>query len=316
MKVTFWGCRGSLPASFRGEQTTTKIRKVLEKSIEKGLTQKDEIDDFIDSLPFDLKSGYGTNTPCVQIDGGDEVVICDAGSGIRDLGRKLVMKGADMPKEIHLLMSHLHWDHIQGFPFFIPAYIQGVTINIYGCHHNIEKTFVAQQENPTFPVALRDMGSQINFHHLSCEEEYEIGNLNISLIEQPHPGTSYGFRFRQNEKTVVYSTDAEHGDNSQSADYPYLKFINGADVLIFDAQFNLADHLFTKQNWGHSSNLTGVELAVRGTVKKLVLFHGEHTFGDHELQKFLNDTKRYQEIYDESYELDIMIAYDGLELEV
>ncbi len=316
MKVTFWGCRGSLPASYSGSQTKHKVKRVLELAIDHGLQNHTQIDNFIRLLPFDLQSGYGTNTPCVQVDGGEEIVICDAGSGIRDLGQMLVGMGKNIPRKIHILMSHLHWDHIQGFPFFVPAYIQGVHINIYGCHDNVEETFVRQQRTPTFPVALRDMGSHIEFHTLDPSKSYSIGGMEVSIIEQPHPGTSYGFRFVQDNKKTIYSTDAEHSDDAQSPDYPFLKFIEAADLLIFDAQFNLADHLFTKQNWGHSSNLIAVELAVRAGVKKLCLFHSEHSFNDEELHKFELDTKRYLKIYNEHAILDIVLAHDGLSIDI
>ena len=316
MKVTFWGCRGSLPASYSGGNVKDKVREILNQAIEAKINETSMIEPFIDELPFHLISSYGTNTSCVQIEGGDEVVICDAGSGIRDLGKYLVGLMPNMPKVIHILMSHLHWDHIQGFPFFIPAYIQGVTINIYGCHTDIEKTFIDQQEPPTFPVMLRDMGSSINFHTLDVTQNYNIGGLDVSIIEQPHPGKSYGYKFEKNGRNVVYSTDAEHEEDSQSEDYPFLKFIKNADVLVFDGQFNLADHLFTKQNWGHSSNLVGIELAVRAGVKRLCLFHSEHTFNDKNLNDFLKDSRRYLTIYDDKSGLDISIAYDGMKIEI
>jgi phosphoribosyl 1,2-cyclic phosphodiesterase len=316
MKVKFWGCRGSLPASYPGTSTRYKIKQILARAVDEGLKKETQIESFIEELPFHLKSGFGTNTPCVQIEGGDEVIICDAGSGLRDLGKMLVAQMPNMPKVINIIMSHLHWDHIQGFPFFIPAYIQGVTINIWGCHTTIEKTFIQQQEPPTFPVSLRDMGSQVNFFTLNPSEEYTIAGVKISIIKQPHPGVSYGYRFEKNGKIAVYSTDAEHTVASEAKDYPFIEFIKNADLLIFDGQFSLADHLYTKQNWGHSSNLVGIELAVRANVKKLCIFHSEHTFGDEELHKFLNDSKRYLDIYDSDSLLDIMIAYDGLTLDL
>ena len=153
MKVTFWGCRGSLPASYGHEYNEKRVREILQIAVDAGINQKSDLNAFIEDLPFHLRGSYGTNTSCVQIVGGSEVIICDAGSGIRDLGKHFVMQGPNMPKTYHILMSHLHWDHIQGFPFFIPAYIQGVTINIYGCHDTIEQAFIDQQDIPTFPVA-------------------------------------------------------------------------------------------------------------------------------------------------------------------
>ncbi|MBT8220099.1 MAG: MBL fold metallo-hydrolase [Bacteroidia bacterium] len=312
MKVKFWGCRGSIPASYSASQTRTKIKQVLQAALDADLKRSEDIDNFLDGLPFNLRGAYGSNTSCVEIIGGDEVIICDAGSGLRDLGKAMVMMGPNMPKVYHILISHMHWDHIQGFPFFIPAYMQGVIINIWGCHSNIRETFILQQQEPTFPVRLEDMGSQINFHTMDVNENYQIAGMDISIWEQPHPGISYGFRFDHDGQSVVYSTDAEHTDELHKEDYPFLDFIRNADVLVFDAQFNLADHVYIKQNWGHSSNLVGIELAVRAGVKKLFLFHSDHMFGDEDLEKFLNDSLRYLEIYDDKSQLELNIAYDGL----
>lgn len=317
MKISFWGCRGSLPASYSGKNTRTKVQEIVELALQSGLDSRDQIDAFVDDLPFHLKGGFGTNTSCVQISSdGDELVICDAGSGLRDLGHSLMAMAEKRPSVMHFFISHLHWDHIQGFPFFIPAYIPGTTIHIYGCHQDLEETFIRQQAAPTFPVPLKEMGSEIHFHVLDRDKKHHIAGKEISIIEQPHPGKSYGYRFHQSGKTVVYSTDAEHTEDSQSEDYRFLDFFKDADILIFDGQFNLADHLFTKQNWGHSSNLVGIELAVRAGVKKLCLFHSDHTFVDHDLTKFLSDSKRYLNIYDEGSELDVVIAYDGLVLDL
>ena len=316
MKVKFWGCRGSLPASYPGSNIQEKVKEILKKAAYSDISSDENIDQFISQLPFHLISSYGTNTSCVQIIGGDEIIICDAGSGIRDLGRQLLSQMPNMPKVINLFLSHLHWDHIHGFPFFVPAYLQGVTIHIWGCHNNIKDTFIQQQENPTFPVSMNDMGSNIIFHTLDVAESLNIGGINISMIKQPHPGDSYGYRFELNDKVIVYSTDAEHDKESEDENYPFLKFIKKANLLIFDGQFSLADHLFTKQYWGHSSNLVGIELATRADVKKLCLFHSEHTFNDNELNDFLVKSQRYSKIYDDQSELEISIAYDGLEFDL
>ncbi|HSO66844.1 MAG TPA: MBL fold metallo-hydrolase, partial [Desulfatirhabdiaceae bacterium] len=126
MKAFFWGTRGSLPASFLSEQIRLKLRHVLRLAQNQGLKTQEAIDSFIDRLPFPLQGTYGTNTSCVEIQGGCETIICDAGTGIRDFGQALVKEsGGPFRHVFHLFLSHLHWDHIQGFPFFIPAYIPG-----------------------------------------------------------------------------------------------------------------------------------------------------------------------------------------------
>jgi phosphoribosyl 1,2-cyclic phosphodiesterase len=315
MQVKFWGCRGSLPSSYKSETAENAIRFALTKAISVGLNQNTDLDGFIQSLPFGVKSTYGTNTPCVEIIGGSEIIICDAGSGIRDLGKSLASTRNQKPKVINLLMSHLHWDHIQGFPFFIPAYMQGTSIKIWGCHAELEDAFVKQQSIPFFPVSLKDMGGNISFHIIDTDDEIEIGGIKINVLKQPHPGMSYGYSFRAAGKKIVYSTDVEHTEDFENEQNPFIRFYKDADILIIDGQFNLADHLHTKQNWGHSSNLIAIEMAVQATAKKLCLFHSDHLLDDMQLDKFLADSVRYKEIYDPNSTMEILLAYDGMLLD-
>ncbi|MEO5582379.1 MAG: MBL fold metallo-hydrolase [Saprospiraceae bacterium] len=312
MKAKFWGCRGSLPASFKSESVHYKIKFALEKALENGLDKTTNLDEFIADLPFGVKSTYGTNTPCVEITGGREIIICDAGSGIRDLGKHLMSLPKDQPMIINVLMSHLHWDHLQGFPFFIPAYLQGAAIRIWGCHEHLEGAFTTQQDPPFFPVLLEDMGAHISFNLMDPDKEYELGGIKISIKEQNHPGLSYGYAFEADGQKIVYSTDIEHQDVVDDLQDPNIVFYKNADLLILDGQFNLADHLYTKQNWGHSSNLIAIEMATISSVKTLCLFHADHLLDDTQLDKFLADSRRYLEIYAPNSALNIVLAFDGM----
>ena len=299
MKVYFWGTRGSLPATVLPKHIEKKIRLALEQAVEHGLSSKDDIDEFIaKELSFDIRASYGCNTSCVEIRGGTEYVVCDAGSGLRDFGNYVMSSGARPPQTFNIMMSHLHWDHINGFPFFVPAFIPGNVVNIYGYH------------------ALEDMGATINFHVLDTADTVNIGGFQVSAIDQNHPGDSYGMAFEKDGRKVVYSTDSEHFADSDASDYRFLSFFDGADLLIFDAQYNLADHFHAKATWGHSSNMVAVELALRSNVKRLCLFHNEHTVDDHQLEGFLADSRRYLELHDPSSNLRIDLAYDGMEIDL
>ncbi|MCX8022829.1 MAG: MBL fold metallo-hydrolase [Syntrophorhabdaceae bacterium] len=326
MRVLFWGTRGSLPSSFRKEAIKSKLVKLIKAVQGMRLSTDKEIDMFLSdalsrgTLPFSTVGTYGTNTSCVEIDGVDEYIICDAGTGIRDLGNSIMKEAGkgDMKKKgiFHIFISHLHWDHIQGFPFFIPAYIRGNVINIYGMHDNLEQAFKLQQNSPFFPVPLGYLKGEIRFHTLKSGETYRIGGLNVKGMIQNHPGDSFGYRFEKDGKTIVYSTDSEHKDEAYGDRYPFLSFFEGADLLIFDAQYQLLDAISTKENWGHSNNIVAVELSVKSRVKHLCIFHNEPTMTDEELDAFLQDTRTYLKIYAESYPLKIDIAHDGMEIEV
>jgi phosphoribosyl 1,2-cyclic phosphodiesterase len=254
----------------------TKIAAALEAARGRRFKSADAISRFIDNqLPFSIGGSYGGNTSCIEIRDADAYVLCDAGTGLRDFGNSLAPYHS--PAVFHLFISHLHWDHIQGFPFFTPAFIPGNRIYIYGCHPDLEQAFLEQQRAPYFPVPLKAMQAEITFTILLPGKSYEIAGLAVQCLRQNHPGDSYGYSFSKGGKKIVYSTDSEHKRDAQSPFYPFLNFIYGADLLIFDAQYTLLDAIGMKENWGHSSNVVAVELAIEGKVKRLCLFHNEHS---------------------------------------
>ena len=327
MKVRFWGSRGSLPASYTAEAIRMKLFVALKAASELNLRTDDEIRDFLhnslanEGPAFSTVGSYGSNTSCVEICSSEgEYLLCDAGTGLRDFGNHVVQSAGQRENSkgntFNICLSHLHWDHIQGFPFFTPAYISGNRIRIYGFHKELERAFVTQQEYPYFPVPLESMSADIEFIVLEEGEEYEIAGLTVRGAKQNHPGDSYGYRFEKDGKSVVYSTDSEHKKEAYEKDYVFLSFFKDADLLIFDAQYSLLDAITAKENWGHSSNIIAVELSVKSGVKRLCIYHNEPTLDDERLDKFLEDTRKYLKVYAEDYALRIDLAYDGLEIEV
>ncbi len=321
MKVRFWGTRGSLPASANTLDLREKIVHAIKGSAGRTFRDDHDIDDHINrELPFYTWGYYGTNTACVEIEGGEGYVICDAGTGIRDLSQHLGSAGGDGPGRppnlFHIFLSHLHWDHIQGFPFFEPAYAEGNRIVVHGCHSDMESALTYQQEHADIPVSFKDMGADISFEKLEPDNEYVIAGFRVRTIKQNHPGDSYGYRFEKAGKSIVYSTDCEHVEDAYKDDYRFLDFFKEADLLIFDAQYNDADAGLTKANWGHSSNMFAVELGVRSGVKRLCLFHNEPTVDDATLEGFLEETRRYRTLYDPDSRMAVDLAYDSLTIEV
>jgi len=211
----------------------------------------------------------------------------------------------------------LHWDHIMGFPFFTPAYIPGNLIRIYGSHKVMREALERQQSNPTFPVDFRTLGATIEFVELECGRSYDIaGGVSVRSFLQNHAGDSYGYRFSHQNKTVVYSTDSEHKYETLDKTYPFVEHFRDADLLIFDAMYSLGEQISVKEDWGHSSNIVGVELAQLAGAKHLVMFHHEPIHDDRMLEKILAETRRYAEINDPERKLTITSAYDGLEIPV
>lgn len=321
MQVHFWGTRGSLPTSVTTRSIESKIFKAIQASRSFALETDEAIHTFIrDALPFSVRESYGGNTACVEMISEQEYIICDAGTGLRDFGHEYMQSKAEgrknLPNVFNIFISHLHWDHIQGFPFFTPAYLPGNHIRIYGLHAALEETFIRQQDPPCFPVPLKAMKADISFHLLDADHDYDIAGVKVTTVKQKHPGDSYGYCFVTNGKKVVYSTDSEHDAHALDDHYRFIEFFKDADLLIFDAQYSFLDAVDAKENWGHSSNLLGVELAMRAGVKRLCLFHHEHTLDDEALDRFLADTGKYLSILDSSSGLEIHLAYDGLSVEI
>jgi phosphoribosyl 1,2-cyclic phosphodiesterase len=321
MIVHFWGTRGSLPAAIDARMIRTKLFKAIKAAQSQRLETDEAIEKFIrEQLPFGVSGAYGCSTPCIEIKSQTEFVLCDAGSGLRNFGFAFMnsrqAQHISHPPVFHIFISHPHWDHIQGFPFFTPAYLPGYRIHIYGCHETLQRVFTEQQNTPFFPVPLAAMRAEISFHILDTEQTYDIAGYSIRCIKQNHPGDSYGYSFERDGKKIVYSTDAEHKKDAEADEYAFVDFFRNADLLIFDAQYTLLDALDMKENWGHSSNLVAVEMAVRAGVRRLCLFHSEHTYDDERLDSFLAETRDYLKIYAKEQPLTIDLAADGLEIEV
>jgi phosphoribosyl 1,2-cyclic phosphodiesterase/CheY-like chemotaxis protein len=274
--VRFWGVRGSIPTP--GIQTAM----------------------------------FGGNTSCVEVRVGDQVIILDAGSGIRALGQALMREFRDKPLNVTMLVTHTHWDHIQGFPFFIPAYNPKVNVRIVGYEgavHGLRGALFEQMQSAFFPVGLNQMASHVTFEELS-DMECSIGAVTVRTIFANHPGICLGYRLATANGDIVYMPDHEAyerheierqklaGETSvQSLEYARLQdekvveFIRGADIVIGDTQYDAVEYP-TRLGWGHTCADDAVDLAIRAGVKHLFLFHHDP---DHQDDKMLAMITRAEE---------------------
>ena len=316
ISVHFWGTRGSLPTPLSLQQLRDKLAVAVQAGAALNLDTLEKARGFIDELPFPVGGTYGGNSACIELGAdGDDIVLLDMGSGARVAGHDALRRLAGRPGRFHIFMSHLHWDHIMGFPFFVPAYIPGQTIRIYGCHAQLEHAFRRQQAEPSFPVDFSKMGANIEFVTLQPEQASEIAGYTVTPMLQLHGGDSYGYRFERNGKVVVYSTDAEHKPENAEDVRRFVALFRNADLVIFDAMYSLADSVSIREDWGHSSNVVGVELCQEAGVKRLALFHHEPMNDDAAIERLCRDARRLEEITRVGKGLDILAAYDGLELD-
>ena len=319
MRVRFWGTRGSLPVAAKAGTVRHKVARALVAAIGRSFADEAAALAFVEGeLDFATGSTYGGATSCVEIEGGDgSFIVCDMGSGLREFGLSAAARcSAGHKKEYHFFLSHLHWDHIMGFPFFVAAFDPEAIITIHSGHADAETALRRQQEEISFPVPFEWLKAQFRFVILEPGKAYECAGLKVQAIRQYHSHDSYGFRFDDGERTVIYSTDSEHRLGDMEHEARFEAFFAGADTAICDTMYSLADSVTMKEDWGHSSNLVAVDLCHAAGAKRLVLFHHEPTYCDEDIQRMHKETIRYEELMREARPpLEIICAYDGLELD-
>ena len=293
MFVKFWGVRGSIPT------------------------------------PEHASRIYGGNTSCVEVRTQDGLFILDAGTGIRRLGADLMGRGLSNIN-VNFLFSHPHWDHIQGFPFFTPAYIPGNTLNVYdvGNDHKIADLLSGQMSSGYFPVDFKDLGGNVVPQQLQ-EGRQVIDGITVSYLKQVHPGGSFAYCLEAEGKKVIYATDSEIDSHFKSSSVPfdvdsnlaqlrpipqkYMDFMKDADLLIADAQY-LDEEYPTKVGWGHPRATTVVDLAIQADVKRLALFHHDPMESDDDVNRKLDLCR--QRARHHRCELDIFAARELVEIKI
>lgn len=314
-QVVFWGTRGALPTSLSFRDVREKIVAALTAANGKTFRTRLALEDFVDNLPFAVNGTFGGNSSCVEIVGdGPEHIVCDMGSGARPLGQaKIAHFGTPNPQTYHIFISHLHWDHLMGFPYFAPMYIPGNRIIVHGCHAELEESVRQQMRAPNFPVDYTQAGARIEFDRMTPGKKHLIAGLNVIPQLQLHAGDSYGYRFESINRTVVYSTDSEHRLDDADERNRVVDFFARADLVIFDAMYSLAEAVSVKADWGHSSNIVGVELCQAANARRLALFHHEPSHDDKQLSRLVAETRRLEQITRASRApLEILSAYDGM----
>ena len=238
MNVRFWGVRGSIAA------------------------------------PGDGTRRIGGNTACVEVTCGGQRLVFDAGTGLRGLGETLV---GDGPQELTLLLSHLHWDHIQGLPFFLPIYLPSTRLTVAGATGGsvtLRDALAAQMRAPVFPVSFEDLPAEIGFRTVRPAECFRVGDVLVRTAKGNHPGGVLAYSVEYEGARVVYATDTEH---YSCVDPALLALAEGADLLIYDSQYTNAEYRGevgrSKVGWGHSTWEAGVALAEAAGVDRYVLFH-------------------------------------------
>ena len=309
MRVRFWGVRGSLPAPLSAADVKDKFSAILRQAQPEDFADASSRDRFIAGLPPWLFGTAGGNTSCVSVslDGFDERIVFDCGSGIRLLGKA----AAESPtRRYHVFLSHFHWDHLQGLPFFAPAFDPSVGIDFYSPKPGFEDDLAGLMRAPYSPIRLGNMAARQGFHGLDAP--VAIGPATVSFKSMNHPGGSFAYRVSHGGKRFIYATDAElePGDFAKSADNE--GFFAGADMIVVDSQYTLIEAI-EKRTWGHSPYSMAVEFAVNWGIKHLVLFHHDPGSDDRRLHEMLQSARQYLRLI-HGGGIEISLAVEGMEV--
>jgi phosphoribosyl 1,2-cyclic phosphodiesterase len=285
MLIKFWGTRGSIPVP--GKNT--------------------------------LK--YGGNTPCVEVRTKDnKLIILDAGSGLRELGNKLEDVDGD---EINIFISHYHWDHIQGIPFFRPMYENNKKVIFYGMTSkglDIENILGNQMNDNYFPIKIDEVNAKVDYKKIEANQTYKLDGISIDTFQANHSSPTLAYKLSEGNKCFIYLTDnelkydnrnPESIKNIEELNKDLISFCKGCDYLIHDTMYD-ESQLLSKKGWGHSSNVLLAYFSILSEIKNLILFHFNPDYTDEKIDRMLNETK---EVFSkERYYIGCMAASEGLEI--
>ncbi len=315
MRVKFWGVRGSIPAPLTTDQLQDRLFRALSGAGGVDLSSPAAVQAYIAGLSPVVSSVVGGNTACVEVDSGDAHIIVDCGSGIRGLGLALMSRGFGRGLgTAHILLSHAHWDHLMGFPFFAPAYVPGNKLIFYAVNADPRAYLSHQQSAPTyFPIGLGQMEADFEYRQLSEEESIQIGRTSVASLALNHPGGAHAFRFDDGESVFVYASDGEYRwplppDRLRAV----RRFFSNADALAFDAQYSQRDALLSRADWGHSSAIIGVDLAGPARVKSLITVHHDPIHSDEQIHAIAAAARHWAAVRFPGTE--VLVGAEGLEM--
>ncbi len=312
MRIRFWGVRGSVPSPLMPSKIRSKISSVVERVGAKDIESQEARELFLSALPEYLFSTVGGNTACVELLTDEDCrFIFDAGTGIRELGMEMI--SGKKTVDCHLFFSHFHWDHIQGLPFFSPAFDARNEIRFYSPVADFKRILEDQMKEPYFPITMDVMSAKKTYTVLDGKP-VRVGSVEIRYRSMNHPGGCYSYRIEENGVKAIYSTDTELTEADFRKTPENIAYFTGVDALIIDTQYTLGEAI-EKFNWGHSSFSLAADFAANWGIKRLILFHHDPAYSDRKINSILQNASWYID-HLEGRGIDVILAREGLELEV
>jgi len=298
------------------DEIASKIDEALEEAVRQKVRTPADGKQFLKSLSTTQSGTYGGNTSCVTISEGDEMLILDAGTGLRRLGQEMLAQGRPRQGQtVRLLLSHFHWDHLMGFAFFAPAFIPGNKITVYTPKSQAKAYFQIQHGDPFFPVELEHMGAQLSFVAMHAGRKRRVGSFEIRAIPLLHPGGGLGYRIDSESGSVVYLTDTEMELKSPRDIQRYAAFAKDADVAIVDSQYSVLETI-EKLQWGHSSIFRFIDVFNDLGIRRLVMFHYDPATSDPEIVRLVDDARKYAKTVYPASRTAIEPAIEGQEIRI
>ncbi|MFS4459471.1 MBL fold metallo-hydrolase [Bdellovibrio sp. HCB2-146] len=295
MKVKFWGVRGSLPSSLSPAEWASHTEGVLRNFFASGYRDLSQISKYIQSVETPMLGGYGVATTCVEVQAGRSQIIIDGGSGIRNLSEQIMSGTTGRSKgPFHIFMTHFHWDHVIGLPFFVPNFIPGCEVHYYAVQSELPDLIRGLFRKPYFPVPFEALKAQIHFHVLAERQPVKVDGFVVTPYKLDHPDPCWGYKVEGGGKAYAHCVDTEGTRVTREDLGPDLPLYQGIDLMYFDAQYTLPE-LAEKANWGHSAAQVGLDIALREGIKKVLFAHHDPGARIEHVLELKRQTREYYE---------------------
>jgi len=282
-----------LPSSPTPEQWVTDFEGLLRQFFKLGYKDATEIKDFLQHHSVPQIGGFGTATTSVEVSTPQAQIIIDGGSGIRNLGEEMMKGPAAKGKAIiHIFLTHFHWDHLLGLPFFAPHFVKGNQIHYYAIQPELKDMIKVKFSKPFFPVPFEQLSAHLEFHQLEPRKPIMIGDMKITPYQLDHPDPCWGYRIENEGKVYAHCVDTEGTRTSREALGPDLPLYQGVDLMYYDAQYTLPE-LAEKANWGHSAAQLGLDLALREGIRHVLFAHHDPGATTSQILELKAQTREY-----------------------
>lgn len=293
--VRMWGVRGSLPTPETPREKFESSKTLLTEFLE---AQRSNMalsaSHFLATKRFETVAGFGGNTSCMELRSKDKTLIIDGGSGLKNLGDYLLRE--NQTNTFHILMTHFHWDHLLGLPFFIPLYLQNKVVHFYAVQSELESCIKTVFSKPFHPVTFDQLGAEIHFHKLEPYEKQEIEGFEITPYLLDHPDPCFGFKIQAGGRVLSYCVDHEGVRKSEDELGKDAALFKGVNTLIYDAQYGLGE-ISKKMNWGHSTASIGIEVSMREQIEKVYFVHHDPSSTIENIFQLEQEAKKFHDIW-------------------